>query len=142
MLPAETSLKETIRGRLRPNADTRRLTVEWVCSMRIRSEQITEFKDKKNLMTKMMVQNLSSRTTVESLNRLFSEFGAVRSVSLATDIMTGRCGGFGFVHLDEQQTGTALSALNGRYLGDRVLHVTYEQKRDYKGVPIQRNKDR
>jgi RNA recognition motif-containing protein len=110
--------------------------------MRIRSEQITEFKDKKNLMTKMMVHNLSSRTTVESLNRLFSEFGAVRSVSLATDIMTGRCGGFGFVHLDEQQTGTALCALNGRYLGDRVLHVTYEQKRDHKSVPIQRNKDR
>ncbi len=110
--------------------------------MRIRSEQIAEIKEKKNSMTKMMVQNLSSCTTVESLHRLFSEFGAVRSVSLATDIMTGRCGGFGFVHLDEQQTGTALYALNGRCLGDRVLHVTYEQKRDHGNVPIQRNKDR
>jgi RNA recognition motif-containing protein len=109
--------------------------------MRIRSEQITEFKDKKNLMTKMMVQNLSSRTTVESLNRLFSEFGAVRSVSLATDIMTGRCGGFGFVHLDEQQTGTALCALNGRCIGDRVLHVTYEQKRDHEITPIKHNQN-
>ena len=79
-------------------------------------------------MTKMIVQNLSSRTTVESLNRLFSEFGAVRSVSLATDIMTGRCRGFGFVHLDEQETGAALYALNGRCLGDRVLRVTFEQK--------------
>jgi len=78
-----------------------------------------------------MVQNLSSRTTAESLNRLFSEFGAVRSVSLATDIMTGRCAGFGFVHLDEQQTGIALSALNGQCLGDRILHVTLEQKRDH-----------
>ena len=82
-------------------------------------------------MTKMMVQNLSSRTTVESLNRLFSEFGTVRSVSLATDIMTGRCGGFGFVDLDEQQTGAALYAMNGRRLGDRVLRVTFEQKREY-----------
>ena len=110
--------------------------------MRIRSEQIAEIKDKKNSMTKMMVQNLSSCTTVESLNRLFSEFGAVRSVSLATDIMTGRCGGFGFVHLDEQQIGTALCALNGRCLGDRVLRVTYEKKRDHESAPIQRNKDR
>jgi hypothetical protein len=42
------------------------------------------------------------------LNKLFSEFGDVRSVSLATDIMTGRCEGFGFVHLDEQHTGAAL----------------------------------
>ena len=78
-----------------------------------------------------MVHNLSSRTTVESLNTLFSEFGAVRSVSLSTDVMTGRCGGFGFVNLDEQQNGAALDALNGRYLGNRALCVTFEQKRDY-----------
>ncbi|MAF82736.1 MAG: RNA-binding protein [Gammaproteobacteria bacterium] len=77
-------------------------------------------------MTKMMVQNSSSGTTKESLNTLFSEFGAVRSVSLATDIMTGRCGGFGYVHLDEQETGAALHALNGRCLGEQILRVTFE----------------
>jgi RNA recognition motif-containing protein len=90
-------------------------------------------------MTKMMVHNLSSRATVESLNSLFSEFGAVRSVRLATDIMTGRCGGFGFVHLDEQETGAALSALNGSCLGGRILRVTFEQKRDQERTPMQRN---
>jgi RNA recognition motif-containing protein len=89
---------------------------------------IAELKDENKFMTKLMVQNLSSCTTVESLNRVFSEFGAVRSVSLATDIMTGRCGGFGFVHLDEQHSGAALSELNRRYIGDRALHVTIEQK--------------
>ena len=86
-------------------------------------------------MTKMMVQNLPSRTTVESLNKLFSEFGDVISVNLATDVMTGRCGGFGFVHLDEQHTGAALDALNGRCLGDLALRVTFEQKRDWQGAP-------
>ena len=81
-------------------------------------------------MTRMIVQNLSPRTTVESLNKLFAEFGTVRSVSLATDIMTGRCGGFGFVNLYEHDTGAALYALDGRYFHGRVLHVTFEKIRD------------
>ena len=86
-------------------------------------------------MTKMMVHNLSPDTTAASLNGLFSEFGAVRAVSLATDIMTGRCGGFGFVQLDEQETGAALCALNGRCLGGHVIRVTLEQKRLHGSTP-------
>ena len=79
-------------------------------------------------MTKMMVHNLSSHMTVEGLNSLFSEYGVVRSVSLATDVMTGRCRGFGFVNLDELEAGAALDALDGSCLGGRVLRVTFEQK--------------
>lgn len=67
--------------------------------------------------------------TEESLGRLFSDYGVVKSVSLAKDIMTGRCGGFGYVHLDESQNGTALNALNGRCIDDHVLIVTLETKR-------------
>jgi len=81
-----------------------------------------------NPVTKLIVRNLSPHTTVESLNRLFSDFGTVRSVSLATDVMTGRCGGFGFVRLYEQDTGGALYALDGKDLGGRVLRVAVESK--------------
>ena len=102
---------------------------------------IIKFNDKNNSMTKMMVHNLSSHTTVESLNRLFSEFGAVRSVSLPTDIMTGRCGGFGFVDLDEQEIGAALYALDGKCLGGHVLRVTLEQKREQGSALLQRNQN-
>ena len=80
-------------------------------------------------MTKMIVQHLSPRTTAESLDKLFAEFGTVQSVSLATDIMTGRCGGFGFVNLYEQDDGAAVYALDGRRLDGRVLRVTFEKKR-------------
>ena len=76
----------------------------------------------------MMVHNLSTHVTVESLNSLFSEYGVVKSVSLATDVMTGRCRGFGFVNLDELEAGAALAALDGSCLSGRVLRVSFEQK--------------
>lgn len=76
----------------------------------------------------MVVRNLSPHMTAEHLSRLFSEHGAVRSVSLATDIMTGCCRGFGFVSLDELQTGAALDALDGSSLGGRIISVAIEQK--------------
>ncbi len=81
-------------------------------------------------MTKMMVQNLSPHTTEESLNSLFEKFGTVQSLTLATDVMTGRCGGIGFVNLDEQDSGAALYSLDGKCVGGRVLCVTLEKKRD------------
>lgn len=81
-------------------------------------------------MTKIMIQNLSPLTTEESLSSLFAEFGDVQSVALARDVMTGRCGGLGFVNLDEESSGAALDALDGRQVGGRTLRVTYEKKRD------------
>jgi RNA recognition motif-containing protein len=87
-----------------------------------------------NFVTKLKVHNLSPSMTVERLDRLFSDFGTVRSVSLATDVMTGRCGGFGHVHLYERNAGAALCALNGKHLCGRVLRVTVEQK----GYPASR----
>jgi len=78
--------------------------------------------------TKMVVRNLARHMTVERLSNLFSEHGAVRSVSLATDIMTGRCSGIGFVSLDELRTGAAVEALNGSRLEGRVISVAMERK--------------
>lgn len=87
-------------------------------------------------MTKMMIQNLSPHTTEESLGLLFAEFGEVQSVALARDIMTGRCGGLGFVNLDEQFSGAALDALDGKRVEGRVLSVTYEKKRDAQNLSV------
>ena len=80
-------------------------------------------------MTKMMVTNLSPRTSADSISRLFAKFGTVESVDLATDVMTGRCSGFGFVNLYEYDDGAALKALDGASLDGRVLCVALETKR-------------
>lgn len=84
--------------------------------------------DKPHSVTKMVVRNLPPHMTVQGLSALFSAHGAVRSVSLATDVMTGWCRGLGFVSLDEPRTGAALDALDGSHLGDHVISVALERK--------------
>jgi RNA recognition motif-containing protein len=79
-------------------------------------------------VTKMVVRNLPPKMTLQSLRAAFSVHGDVRSVSLATDVMTGWCRGLGFVSLDELQTGAALDALNGSRLGGNIIRVSLEKK--------------
>jgi len=79
--------------------------------------------------TKMVVRNLSPEITVERLSRLFSAHGAVRSVRLATDVMTGRCTGIGYVSLDESATGAAAGALDKCRFGGRRISVAVERKK-------------
>lgn len=79
-------------------------------------------------MTKLVVRNLSTTSTVESVEQLFSRFGAVRSIDLATDVMTGRCAGFGYVRLAETEAGSAVAALDGLRVDGRALSVSLEQK--------------
>lgn len=81
-------------------------------------------------MTKLMVENLPSNTTESSLTELFSQYGKVQQIDLATDVMTGRCGGFGFINIEEKSPGEAIFALDGKYIGDRALRVTLERKRE------------
>jgi RNA recognition motif-containing protein len=46
-------------------------------------------------MKKLFVGNLPQDATEESVNEMFSAYGTVRSISVASDIFTGRCKGFG-----------------------------------------------
>lgn len=79
-------------------------------------------------MTRLVIRNLSTASTVESVEQLFSRFGAVQSIDLATDVMTGRCGGFGYVRLAEAEAGSAVAALDGLRVDGRALRVSLEQK--------------
>ena len=86
------------------------------------------------LVTRLVVRNLSTSSTVESVEQLFSRFGAVQSIDLAIDVMTGRCGGFGYVRLAEVEAGSAVAALDGLRVDGRALRVSLEQKSLQQGV--------
>ncbi|MDJ0927891.1 MAG: RNA-binding protein [Gammaproteobacteria bacterium] len=79
-------------------------------------------------MTRMVVRNLAPNTTAEALNSMFAEHGAVHSVKLITDVMTGRCGGVAYVTIDERVTGAARDALDGSRHEGRVIEVSIEKK--------------
>ena len=60
------------------------------------------------------VSKLNFRTTGESLQALFAQYGEVSSANINTDRETGRSRGFGFVEMpDEGQGQSAIDALNG-----------------------------
>jgi RNA recognition motif-containing protein len=83
---------------------------------------------------KLYVGNLSFQTTEEELNGLFSQFGAVESVTIITDRDTGRSKGFGFVVMEEGDADKAIEQLNGSQLGGRNLTVNEARpmvKRDF-----------
>jgi RNA recognition motif-containing protein len=72
---------------------------------------------------KIYVGNLPFRATEEELSGLFSEIGAVESVSIITDRDTGRSKGFGFVSMSDDDADKAIAALNGKDFAGRALTV-------------------
>jgi RNA recognition motif-containing protein len=75
-------------------------------------------------MTKIYVGNLSFSTSEEDLNSAFSQYGAVESVSIITDRMTGQPRGFAFVEMTNRaEADSAIAALNGTDLQGRTISV-------------------
>ena len=75
-------------------------------------------------MKKIYVGNCSFHMTESELRALFEPFGAIESVSLATDRDTGRSRGFGFVSMtNDEEAEKAMAALNGKESDGRALTV-------------------
>ncbi len=84
--------------------------------------------------TRLYVGNLSYSTTEEELQELFSQAGAVASVSLPTDRATGRMRGFGFVEMaSDNEAQEAIRKFNGYTLRDRQLTVNEARPREERG---------
>lgn len=74
--------------------------------------------------TKLYVGGLSYSTTEESLKDAFAQAGAVESVNIITDRMSGRSKGFGFVEMEsEEATQAAIDLWNGKEFEGRTLTV-------------------
>ncbi len=80
-------------------------------------------------MRTMFVGNLPTDITESELSELFSEFGTVRGVRLATDVFSGKCRGFGFVEMEGHEARAAMAGLNGKTFKGNSLRVNEEQPR-------------
>ena len=83
---------------------------------------------------KMYVGNLSYSANEEELRRIFEEHGTVVSAQVIMDRETGRSKGFAFVEMSsDQEAQAAISALDGKEIGGRVLKVNEARPREDRG---------
>ena len=73
---------------------------------------------------KILVRNLSRKTTEEELRVLFEAYGEVAALNLVYDKETGLSKGFGFVEIyDSRQALTAIKKLNNENVGGNRIRV-------------------
>lgn len=77
-------------------------------------------------MKKLFVGNLPTSANEQEVTDLFSQYGTVRSIKLATDIFTNKCKGFGFIEMEGHEARAAIAELDGKDFGGRPLKVNFE----------------
>jgi RNA recognition motif-containing protein len=82
------------------------------------------------LSKKMYVGNLSFTATEEQVRELFAPYGAVESVNMVTDRMSGQFRGFCFVEMETSAANAAISALDNQEMDGRTLKVNEAKPRE------------
>ncbi len=72
---------------------------------------------------KVYVGNQPIKTSEDDIANLFSQVGAVESVSIIIDRETGRSKGFGFVSMSDEDAEKAIAQFNGYPFDGRPLTV-------------------
>ncbi|MEJ2879756.1 RNA recognition motif domain-containing protein [Pedobacter sp. GR22-6] len=87
-------------------------------------------------MVKIFVLGFSYKTYDTTLLKLFSEYGAVHSVYIASDERTGKKLNFGFIEMNnKEEAANAITALNGSELHNRKITVRIADKKDKSEKP-------
>lgn len=79
----------------------------------------------------LFVAKLSSSTTGDELERIFSEYGEVTSAKIIFDKVTKNSKGYGFVEMpDNEEAEKAIAALNGSELDGKEIVVKEANARE------------
>lgn len=78
------------------------------------------------ILKKLFVGNLPGTVTDTQVHDLFAQFGTVRSLTLATDVFTHKCKGFGFVEMEGHEARAAIAGLDGKDFNGKPLKVKFE----------------
>lgn len=77
------------------------------------------------------VSNINYRTTNESFEELFAQFGEITSARIINDRETGRSRGFGFVEMpNDEEAEKAIEAVNGMEFEGKELNVSVARERE------------
>jgi len=80
------------------------------------------------MVTKVRIENLPSDITEERLKDIFSQIGDVQSVTIKTDLLTGRPKGYGFVEMSlDVDAYRAVNILDGTTFKDKRIHLKEEK---------------
>jgi len=84
-------------------------------------------------MKKLFVGKLPASTNDQDVIDLFSQFGKVRSVNLASDVFTRQCKGFGFIEMEGHEARAAIAGLDGKDFNGKPLKVNFEVPKKSRG---------
>eukprot|EP00242_Pyramimonas_sp_CCMP2087_P018341 CAMPEP_0198200104 /NCGR_PEP_ID=MMETSP1445-20131203/3168_1 /TAXON_ID=36898 /ORGANISM="Pyramimonas sp., Strain CCMP2087" /LENGTH=240 /DNA_ID=CAMNT_0043870063 /DNA_START=189 /DNA_END=907 /DNA_ORIENTATION=- len=101
----------------------------------IRVNKATQDKKTLDVGANLFVGNLDSDVDEKLLYDAFSAFGViVATPKIMRDPETGNSRGFGFISYDNFEASDAsIDAMNGQFLCNRAITVTYAYKKDTKG---------
>ncbi len=73
---------------------------------------------------KLLIRNLSRKTTEAELREMFQAYGRIQSCNLVMDAKTGISKGFGFVEMPKPgEAKAAMKSLNGTEVGGNIIRV-------------------